>query len=65
MLMCSGKAGSNFEWGIGRGGGEEIDIYFIIYLKCLHLCVVPSLMRNSIKILGSSLPLFLHFLKKI
>lgn len=33
--------------GMGRGkGGEVIDIYFIIYFKCLHLCVVPSLNRN-------------------
>lgn len=38
---------SDFEGGMGKGRGEEIDIYFIIYFKCLHLlCVTPSLNRN-------------------
>lgn len=46
MLTRSGGAGPNFEVGLGRGGGEEIDIYFIIYFQCLHLCVVPSLNGN-------------------
>lgn len=26
--------------GMGRGRGEEIDIYFIIYFKCLHFFVL-------------------------
>lgn len=42
-----------------REEGEEIDIYFIIYFKCLHLCVVPSLNRN----IALKVPLS-HFLLK-
>lgn len=42
MLACVGGAGSDFDGQMGRGGGGQINLYFIIYFQCLHLCVVHA-----------------------
>lgn len=41
--------------GMGRERGEEIDIYFIIYFKCLHFFVLFQawIETDSIKVLPS------------
>lgn len=47
LITVQEELGQILTEGMERERGEEIDIYFIIYFKCLHLlCVVLSLNRN-------------------